>query len=89
MGTTEVRKRPGERAAACGGRARRAREAHRAARRELARLVRRVHGCPAGQDGSADVRDDDVIVIGGGSPASTVPGRSQKVACVSRLSSAS
>ena len=34
----------GERDAACGGRTRRAREAHRRARRELARLVLRVHG---------------------------------------------
>ena len=39
-----IRGGPGERAAARGGRPRRAREAHRAARRELARLVRRVHG---------------------------------------------
>ena len=35
---------PGERNAARGGRARRTREAHRRGRRELARLVRRVHG---------------------------------------------
>ena len=39
-----LRKRPSERASARGGRSRRAREAHRAARRELARLVRRLHG---------------------------------------------
>ena len=39
-----LRRRSGERDAACGGRPRRAREAHRAARRELARLVRRLHG---------------------------------------------
>ena len=39
-----LRKRPGECVSACGGRPRRAREAHRAARRELARLVRRLHG---------------------------------------------
>ena len=40
-----LRKRSGKRASACRGRAWRAREAHRrAARRELARLVRRVHG---------------------------------------------
>ena len=38
-----IHRRPGERASACGGRARRAREAHRAARRELAGVVRRVH----------------------------------------------
>ena len=35
-----------------------------AARRELARLVRRVHGGGAGWDGAADVSDYDVIVIG-------------------------
>ena len=40
----------------------------RAARRELARLVRRVHGGGAGWDGAADVSDYDVIVIGGGAP---------------------
>ena len=39
-----VGERSGERASACGGRPRRAREAHRAGGRELARLVRRIHG---------------------------------------------
>ena len=58
----------GERASAGGGRPWRAREAHRAARRELARLVRRVHGGGAGRDGAADVSGYDVIVVGGGSP---------------------
>ena len=43
-----------------------ARKAHgRAARRKLARLVRRVHGGGAGWDGAADVSDYDVIVIRG------------------------
>ena len=50
--------RPGERVSACGGRPRRAREAHRPARCELARLVRRVHGGGAGRDGAADVSVD-------------------------------
>ncbi len=40
---------PGERAPAGGGRPRGAREAHRAARRGLAQLVRRVHGGGAGR----------------------------------------
>ena len=44
-----ARERSGERASACGGGPRRAREAHRAARRELVRLVRRVHGGGAGR----------------------------------------
>ena len=35
------------------------------ARRELARLVRRVHGGGAGRDGAADVSGYDVIVLGG------------------------
>ena len=42
--TTFASTNDGERTSAGGGRPRRAREAHRAARRELARLVRRVHG---------------------------------------------
>src|SRR6185437_15507830 len=50
------------------GRAWRAREAHRRGRRELARLVRGVHGGGAGRKGPADVTDYDVIVVGGGSP---------------------
>jgi hypothetical protein len=58
----------GERSSACGGRPWRAREAHRAARRELARLVRRVHGGGAGGRGTALVSDYDVIVIGCGAP---------------------
>ena len=46
----------------------RARKAHwGTARRELARLVRRVHGGGAGWDGAAEVSDYDVIVIGGDS----------------------
>ena len=45
--------RSGERASACGGRPRRAREAHRQGRPELARLVRRVHGRRAGRHGAA------------------------------------
>ena len=49
------RARPGERAAARGGRPRRAREAHRRAGRELARLVRRVHGGGAGRQGASPV----------------------------------
>ena len=39
-----------------------------AARRELGRLVRRIHGGGAGWDGTADVSDYDVIVIGRGAP---------------------
>ena len=67
--TLRVGERSGERASACGGRPRRAREAHRgAARRELARLVRRVHGGGAGRDRAAAMNDYDVIVIGGGAP---------------------
>ena len=54
-----LRKRPGERASACGGRPRRAREAHRQGRPELARLVRRVYGGGAGRHGAADVSDSD------------------------------
>ena len=49
-----------ERAAARGGRPRRTREAHRRGRRELARLVRRVHGGGAGRDGTADVSDTNL-----------------------------
>src|SRR4029077_13136995 len=56
------------RASACGNCPRTARKAHWAARRELARLVRRVHGGGAGWDGAADVSDYDVIVIGHGAP---------------------
>ena len=40
------------------------RSAPGAARRELARLVRRVHGGGAGRDGAADISDYEVIVIG-------------------------
>src|SRR5262249_60863333 len=49
----------------CGGRPRGARKAHRAARRELARLVRGVHRGGAGWDGTTDLSDYGVIVIGG------------------------
>ena len=51
-----LRERPGERDAACGGSPRRARETHRAARRELGRLVRGVHGGGAGRRETAGVR---------------------------------
>jgi catechol 2,3-dioxygenase-like lactoylglutathione lyase family enzyme len=37
------------------------REAHRAGRREMGRLVRRVHGCGAGREGASDVSDYDVV----------------------------
>jgi catechol 2,3-dioxygenase-like lactoylglutathione lyase family enzyme len=45
------------RVSACGGRPRRAREAHREARRELARLVRRVPGAGAGRRSVAAMND--------------------------------
>jgi len=50
-----LRERPGGGAAARGGRARRAREAHRRGRRELARLVCGVHGDRAERRGTAQV----------------------------------
>ena len=50
-----LRRGPGRGAAPGGGRPRRAREAHRRGGRELARLVRRLHGRRAGRDGAADV----------------------------------
>ena len=53
---------PGERAQACGGRPRRSREAHRSGRPELARLVRRIHGCGAGRDGVAEVKDAKAVL---------------------------
>ena len=54
-------------AATCGGRARRAREADRPTRSELAGLVRRPHRPGAGRHGAADMSAEyDVIVIGGG-----------------------
>ena len=62
------RERSGERIAACGGSSRGARETHRAERRELARLVRRLDGGGACRHGSAIVSDYNVIVIGGGAP---------------------
>ena len=49
--------RSGERVPACGGRPRRAREAHRTARRELARVVRRLHGGGAGRHRAALVTE--------------------------------
>ena len=60
-----LRERSGERVSACGGRPRRAREAHRAARRELARLVRRVHGGGAVRQRAAAMNDSAVIAPGG------------------------
>ena len=63
------RRRPRRGAAAGGRRARRARGADRRGRRQLAGLVRRVHGPRAGRAGAADMTPDyDVIVIGAGSP---------------------
>src|SRR3984885_3173414 len=59
---------PGERDAARGGSARRAREAHRRGRPGLAGLVCLVHGGRAGRDGAAPMSDYDVIVFGGGAP---------------------
>jgi len=51
--------RSGDRASACGGSPRRAREAHRRGRRELARLVRRVYGGRAGRRNAAPMKDYD------------------------------
>src|SRR4029453_7666827 len=60
---------PGERPAARGGGPRRAREAHRAARRGLALLVRGLHDQGAVRGGASDVSADyDVIVLGAGAP---------------------
>ena len=52
-----IGERSGERVSACGGRPRRAREAHRAARRELAGLVRRLHGGGAVRQRAAAIND--------------------------------
>jgi catechol 2,3-dioxygenase-like lactoylglutathione lyase family enzyme len=54
--------RPGERASACGDRPWPAREAHRRARRELARLVRRVYGGGAVRQGAAAMKRYDVTI---------------------------
>ena len=64
----QLRRRSRRRAQARRGRPRRAREAHRRGRRELARVVRRVHGGGAGRRRAADVTDYDVIVLGAGAP---------------------
>ena len=53
--TLRVRRGPGERAAPRGGRPRRAREAHRRGRRQLAGLVRRVHGRASRRRGAAEM----------------------------------
>src|SRR6202034_1227281 len=58
-----VGQRSGKRDAARGSRPRRAREARRTARRELAGLVCSVHGGGAGRERTADV-NDDVLVTG-------------------------
>jgi hypothetical protein len=49
-------------------RARGAREADRAGRREIGPLVHHVHDCGARREGASDVTDYDVIVVGAGSP---------------------
>jgi catechol 2,3-dioxygenase-like lactoylglutathione lyase family enzyme len=59
----QLRKRPGERVPAGGGRPRPAREAHRAARRKLGRLVRGVHRGRAGRPRAAAMKDDGMIVV--------------------------
>ena len=58
-----LRTRSGKRDAPCRGCSRRAREATRAARRQLVRLVRRVHGSGAGGRRVADLSDYPVGVV--------------------------
>jgi catechol 2,3-dioxygenase-like lactoylglutathione lyase family enzyme len=52
-----IGERSGKRVSACGGRSRRAREAHRAAGRELGRLVCRLHGGGAVRQRAAAMND--------------------------------
>jgi len=59
-----------ERAPACRGRARRAREADRPARCELAGLVRRVHRPGAGRQAAAIMSSGDDVIVIGDSPVS-------------------
>ncbi len=61
-----IHRRPGQRAPACGGRPRRTRAAHRGARRQLAGLVRRLHGGRAVRRGTADVTDHVATARGAG-----------------------
>jgi catechol 2,3-dioxygenase-like lactoylglutathione lyase family enzyme len=62
-GRLRLNQRSGQRSSACRGGSRRAREAHRPARRELARLVRLLHGRRADRQRSTAMNDHNAIVL--------------------------